>query len=153
MAASGRAGALYMWSQSATLKAVGAPQGADPKESIMGLNTDRFFYAALDRHKIFFLVMALKDLRTGHVSALPVLDIYRDIEEELQRFLESDPRDGTDRTKRTQRQSPEAEAGLGGYRPRRHSVRGSDEQDDESAGWVHSSWRLDAGRDDHEDPH
>jgi len=59
---------------------------------------DSNYCIRLTRHEAFFLHLALKDLRTGHRSAMPLLDIYRDLEEELHDFLESDPRDGTKRS-------------------------------------------------------
>jgi len=89
---------------------------------------DKYFRWAGDRHKIFFLVMALRDLRTGKRSPLPVLDIYRDLEEELERFLESDPRDGTHRPKKYEPAAPEAR--VGADNADRHCVCGCHQQDD-----------------------
>jgi len=94
----------------------------------MALSRDRHFYWSGDRHKLFFLVLALKDVRTGHVSALPVLDIYRDLEEELERFLESDPRDGTNRSSLYKPSAPEAR--LGTDNADGHCVCGCHQSDD-----------------------
>jgi len=109
-------GLLLDRSSTATLKAVGAPQGADPKESKMPETEpwharDKYYRWSGDRHRIFFLMMALRSLRTGKKDPLPLLDIYRDLEEELERFLESDPRDGTKRPKKYQPSAPQARVG------------------------------------------
>jgi len=89
---------------------------------------DKHYRWSGDRHRIFFLVMALKSLRTGRQDALPLLDIYRDLEEELERFLESDPRDGTYRPKAYKPSAPEAR--LGADNADRHCVCGEHQQDD-----------------------
>jgi len=72
---------------------------------------DKHWCWSVDRHKAFFLMMALTAVRTGKQESLPVLDIYRDLEEEVERFLESDPRDGTKRPKKYQPSAPEARVG------------------------------------------
>jgi len=89
---------------------------------------DKHYRWSGDRHRIFFLVMALKSLRTGKQDSLPLLDIYRDLEEELEAFLESDPRDGTKRPKTYKPSAPEAR--LGTDNADGHCVCGCHQSDD-----------------------